>query len=79
MPDPSLPDARKRIEAVVDGVVKDLGGSISAEHGIGRLKAPYLGLSRTCEELELMMAIKRMFDPNGILNPGRIFAAAGTG
>lgn len=75
MPDPSLADVRKQIEAVVYGVVKDLGGSVSAEHGIGRLKAPYLGLSRTREELEVMVAIKRTFDPNGILSPGRIFAA----
>jgi FAD/FMN-containing dehydrogenase len=75
MPDPSLIDARKRIEAVVYGVVEDLGGSVSAEHGIGRLKAPYLRLSRTPEELEIMVEIKRTFDPNGILSPGRVFAA----
>ena len=74
MPESSLPDARKRIEKVVYGVVKDLKGSISAEHGIGCLKAPYLGLSRTPDEIELMVAIKRTFDPNGILSPGRVFA-----
>jgi FAD/FMN-containing dehydrogenase len=72
MPDPALPDIRKRIEAEVYGVVGDLRGSVSAEHGIGRLKAPYLGLSRTSEELGLMSAIKRTFDPNGILSPGRV-------
>lgn len=51
----------------------DFGGSVSAEHGIGRLKAPYLGLSRSRAELDLMRAIKRQLDPGGILSPGRIF------
>ena len=74
MPDPALPDARRRIEAVVYGVVGDLSGSVSAEHGIGRLKAPYLGLSRTPEEIDLMRGIRRLFDPNGILSPGRVLA-----
>jgi FAD/FMN-containing dehydrogenase len=74
MPEPSVHDARKRIEAIVYGVVSELSGSVSAEHGIGRLKAPYLGLSRTREEIEVMEGIKRLFDPNGILSPGRVFA-----
>jgi FAD/FMN-containing dehydrogenase len=77
MPDRATPDARKRIEAVVYDVVRLLGGSISAEHGIGRMKAPYLPLSRTAEELQLMAEIKRTFDPHGILSPGRILAEAG--
>ena len=76
MPAPDVPDARKRIEAVVYGVVSDLSGSVSAEHGIGRLKAPYLALSRSPEELEIMAALKKTFDPNGILSPGRIFSVA---
>jgi len=52
------------------------GGSISAEHGIGLLKKPYLGYSRSPEELELMRAIKRALDPLGILNPGKILDAS---
>ena len=54
-------------------LVKAHGGSISAEHGIGLLKKEYLGYSRTPEEIALFRAIKGALDPNGILNPGKIF------
>lgn len=64
--------ARKRAESTVYGVVSDFGGSVSAEHGIGRLKAPYLNLSRSSAELDLMGAIKQLLDPKAILNPGRV-------
>jgi FAD/FMN-containing dehydrogenase len=47
-------------------------GSISAEHGIGVLRRPYLHLCRTPEELALMRRLKRALDPHGILNPGRV-------
>jgi FAD/FMN-containing dehydrogenase len=47
-------------------------GSISAEHGIGLLKKPYLAYSRSPEELELMRAVKRALDPKNILNPGKV-------
>jgi len=57
-------------------LVRRHGGSISAEHGIGLLKKPYLGYSRSPEELELMRAIKRALDPLGILNPGKILDAS---
>lgn len=53
--------------------VADLGGSISAEHGIGRAKAQYLGLSRSSGELAAMTAIKKALDPSGLLNPGVLF------
>ena len=46
------------------------GGSISAEHGIGRAKARYLHLSRSAVEIASMRAIKHALDPTGILNPG---------
>jgi FAD/FMN-containing dehydrogenase len=49
--------------------VADLGGSISAEHGIGALKANWLGLARTDAERELFRRIRAAFDPAGILNP----------
>ena len=50
-----------------------LEGSISGEHGIGFAKAPYLGLELSDVEIALMQRVKAAFDPNGILNPGKIF------
>jgi glycolate oxidase len=50
-----------------------LGGSISGEHGIGITKAPYIGMEIKEKELELMKGIKGIFDPKGIMNPGKIF------
>mgnify|MGYP002355817058 CR=1 FL=1 len=47
-------------------------GSISAEHGIGLLKRPYLGYSRSPEELAVLRAIKQALDPKGLLNPGKV-------
>jgi FAD/FMN-containing dehydrogenase len=49
-----------------------VGGSVSAEHGIGRMKRAYLPLSRSAEELALMGQMKRMLDPQGLLSPGRV-------
>lgn len=72
MAEPSGPETRKRAENLVYAVVGKLGGSVSAEHGIGRMKAPYLHLTRSPEELHLMADIKRMFDPKNILSPGRV-------
>ncbi len=54
------------------GLVKKYGGSISAEHGIGLLKKPYLHYSRTPEELLVLTAVKRALDPHNLLNPGKI-------
>jgi FAD/FMN-containing dehydrogenase len=54
-------------------LVKKHAGSISAEHGIGLLKKPYLSFSRSEDELAVMRAVKKALDPNGILNPGKIF------
>jgi FAD/FMN-containing dehydrogenase len=65
-------DDKQAIEAAVYGVIAAVGGSVSAEHGIGRAKRAYLGLSRTTAELDLMRTLKAALDPKGILNPGRI-------
>jgi FAD/FMN-containing dehydrogenase len=54
-------------------LVRQHRGSISAEHGIGLLKKPYLEFSRSPEELAVLRAVKNALDPAGILNPGKIF------
>lgn len=54
-------------------IVQRYGGSVSAEHGVGLLKKDYLGYSRSELEIEIMRQIKRAFDPQGIMNPGKIF------
>jgi FAD/FMN-containing dehydrogenase len=61
-------------DEAVDALVLDLvaarGGSISAEHGIGRAKLPYLSLNRRADDVASMRALKHALDPSGILNPG---------
>ncbi|WP_421570556.1 FAD-binding oxidoreductase [Stenotrophomonas sp. PD6] len=54
-------------------VLKDFDGSISAEHGIGLVKKGYLDSTRGEAEIALMKAVKRAFDPQGLLNPGKVF------
>jgi FAD/FMN-containing dehydrogenase len=66
------PEKHDEFEKLVYGITGEFGGSISAEHGIGILKKPYLKMSRTEEEIETMRTLKRAMDPNNILNPGRI-------
>lgn len=62
------------LDEAVFRLAAELGGSISAEHGIGRAKAPMLGLSRSQEEINTMQRIKQALDPDNILNPGVLFA-----
>jgi FAD/FMN-containing dehydrogenase len=70
---PGLDAATKHaIEDTVYGAVASFGGSVSAEHGIGRTKRPYLALTRSEPERMLMGLIKRALDPTGILGPGRV-------
>jgi FAD/FMN-containing dehydrogenase len=70
---PATSDRNEEITKLVYGITGEFAGSISAEHGIGMLKRPYLKLSRTEEEIETMRTLKRALDPHHILNPGRIF------
>jgi FAD/FMN-containing dehydrogenase len=56
-------------------LTQQMGGSISAEHGIGVLKQPWLDKVRSPAEIEVMQGIKRVFDPAGILNPGKLLSA----
>ena len=63
----------KQAERFLFTRVVELEGSISGEHGIGFAKAPYLPIELSDEEIALMKRVKAAFDPNGILNPGKIF------
>ena len=63
----------RQAERVLFERVVALEGSISGEHGIGFAKAPYIGIELSPEEIALMKRVKTAFDPNGILNPGKIF------
>jgi glycolate oxidase len=63
----------KQAERLLFERVVALDGSISGEHGIGFAKAPYIGIELSAEEIALMKRVKAAFDPNGILNPGKIF------
>jgi FAD/FMN-containing dehydrogenase len=56
----------------VNAVVRDLGGSFSAEHGIGRLKTDMMADWRGGAELDLMQRIKVAVDPLGLMNPGKV-------
>jgi FAD/FMN-containing dehydrogenase len=60
------------LNAAVHEIVLDFGGSISAEHGIGRLKRDLLPHAKQKIELDIMRKIKAAFDPNNILNPGKL-------
>ncbi|RQS11313.1 FAD-binding oxidoreductase [Burkholderia sp. Bp9002] len=68
------PDAASEAELdeVVYAVVRAMGGSISAEHGIGVLKRPYLGHTRSEAEIAVMRRLKDALDPRHILNPGKV-------
>lgn len=55
--------------------LRSIGGSVSAEHGVGLEKKPYLDVSRNDAEVNLMKTLKSALDPKGILNPGKVFAA----
>ncbi len=62
----------ERVDEVVLTAVAELGGSISAEHGIGTAKARWLHLSRSDDEIAAMRALKRALDPDGVLNPNAL-------
>lgn len=67
---------RHDVEACVYEPLADIGGSVSAEHGVGLEKKAWLNVSRSPEEIEVMRTMKRALDPKGILNPGKIFDLA---
>lgn len=75
-PEGSNPEAfmalESKMQAAVHSIVREMGGSISAEHGIGRMKRDELAATASPVALDLMHRIKRAFDPNGIMNPGKV-------
>ena len=71
-----LAGLRNCIQHAVCDLVQELGGSISAEHGIGRLKAAELAARKDPLELELMRRLKDALDPAGVMNPGVILVSA---
>ncbi|MBW2066406.1 MAG: FAD-binding protein [Deltaproteobacteria bacterium] len=74
--DGKVPQEAGVVEEVVKEVFRkalDMGGTISGEHGIGITKAPYLRMELSPAAMDLMYRLKRAFDPNEILNPGKIF------
>jgi glycolate oxidase len=76
MLDKSKPEEAKKAGKAVEELfrkVLDMKGTISGEHGIGITKAPYLGMEISQPSIDLMKRVKRAFDPNDILNPGKIF------
>ncbi len=62
----------EKVSEAVLGVVERYQGSISAEHGVGLLKKSQLGFSRSESEINVLRAIKQVFDPDGIMNPGKL-------
>lgn len=66
-------DKCKVVNKYVFETVQEYNGSISAEHGVGMTKKPYLNYTRPDEEIEYLREIKKVFDPNGIMNKGKIF------
>jgi FAD/FMN-containing dehydrogenase len=63
----------ERVTGLLSEVLARHGGSISAEHGIGLVKKAYLSGTRSAQEIALMRAVRRAFDPQGLMNPGKVF------
>jgi glycolate oxidase len=68
-------ETSRAVEAlkVLMSKVNELGGAISGEHGIGLAKTPFIQMQFNTAEWKTMTSIKKTLDPNGILNPGKIF------
>jgi FAD/FMN-containing dehydrogenase len=71
-------DSWEGMAACLHGIVLHLGGSVSAEHGIGQLKRDLMPEIKTPVELQMMRALKSLYDPKSILNPGKLLPLQGT-
>jgi D-2-hydroxyglutarate dehydrogenase len=73
------PDAAvlARIEPYIYQWTRDARGSVSAEHGLGLMKASAVGYSKSPEAIDVMHGIKALFDPRGIMNPYKVLPAVG--
>lgn len=65
-------DLWDEMNAIVHGIVREMGGSISAEHGVGQLKRDEIAATKSPVEMEMMRTLKKAIDPKGILNPGKV-------
>ncbi|MDA8089046.1 MAG: hypothetical protein M0Z61_02305, partial [Nitrospiraceae bacterium] len=75
-----LPPVKKDITPILEEMFKkvlELGGTISGEHGVGLTKKPFIAMEIQPAQLKLMRDIKNVFDPKGLLNPGKIFPPEG--
>ena len=76
MIDKDIPGEAEKAEMAVKDIFRAalrLGGTMSGEHGVGLSKSPYITMELTPAQISIMKAVKRAFDPNNILNPGKIF------
>jgi glycolate oxidase len=74
------PAERPRVERSIEQLFRDvvaMRGTLSGEHGIGAAKAPYLALEQSDALIQLQKKLKEVFDPRGLLNPGKIFPSGG--
>ena len=71
-------EIKKALQPFVYDYVREQGGSISAEHGVGLLKTDYLGHTKSQEMIKYMGMMKRVFDPKGILNPYKVLPDSAT-
>jgi glycolate oxidase len=71
-----VPRVERSVEQLFRDVI-DMQGTLSGEHGIGIVKAPYLHLEQSPELVQLQLRLKDAFDPKGLLNPGKIFPVTG--
>lgn len=72
MPDEEFVAAKPKLRDIVYGIVLSLGGSFSAEHGVGLLKRDLMDAHKDTVELSMMRTVRRAIDPGGLLNPGKV-------